>query len=131
MEFTWDQGAYESFLNGPVMNLLIDKAIRVEAQAKINATDRPGPKVRTGRLRGSITWTANQGNPPSVDIGSNVVYAIYVERGHINKKHFFKAPAGYDGPTVYAKDGTKLGWVSDRPTKAYPFLEPALSAARS
>jgi hypothetical protein len=41
--------------HGPVMQDLARRAIRVEGAAKRNATDRPGPRVRTGRLRGSIT----------------------------------------------------------------------------
>lgn len=109
MEFTWDPAAYQALLDGPVMDDLIARAIRVEAAAKQNATERPGPKVRTGRLRGSITWQANRGPVPSVDIGSNVVYAPFVEEGH-----------------NVVRGGVVVGRAP-----AYPYLRPGLEAART
>ena len=86
---------------GPVMKNVVRRAIRVESSAKQHASGRPGPNVRTGRLRGSITWRAGaDGRSPYVDVGTNVHYAPYVELGTS------RAPA-------------------------YPFLRPALEAARS
>lgn len=85
--------------DGPVFRDLTKRAIRVESSAKRHATGRPGPMVRTGRLRGSITWRAGVERSPYVDIGSAVMYAVYVEMGTS------RAPA-------------------------YPFLRPALEAAR-
>lgn len=91
----------QEILRGPGMQDAVRRAIRVEAQAKEYASGTGGgPNVRTGRLRGSITWepgTDSQG--PYVDVGSNVLYAPFVERG-----------------------------TSRMP--AYPFLFPALQAAR-
>lgn len=85
--------------NGEVARDLVRRAIRVEAAAKQNATDRPGPRVRTGRLRGSITWRLGQDSEGLfADIGSAVLYAPYLEYG-----------------------------TSRMP--AYPFLRPALAAA--
>lgn len=79
---------------GPVARDLIRRAIRVEGQAKQNATGRPGPMVRTGRLRGSITWRlGHDSRGLYADIGTAVVYAPFVE-------------------------------------PKYPFLKPALEAAR-
>lgn len=84
---------------GPVARDLAERAIKVESAAKVNATGRPGPKVRTGRLRGSITWRFGEDvEGLYVDIGTNVEYAIYLEMG-----------------------------TSRMP--AYPFLLPALEAA--
>jgi phage gpG-like protein len=89
-------------LAGPVMQDLAKRAIRVESSAKEYATGMGGgPNVRTGRLRGSITWRAGaDGRSPYVDVGSAVVYAPFVELGTS------RAPA-------------------------YPFLRPALEAART
>jgi phage gpG-like protein len=84
----------------PIAADLSRRAIRVESAAKQNATGRPGPNVRTGRLRGSITWRLGADlRGPYADIGSNVLYAPYVELG-----------------------------TSRMP--AYPFLRPALEMAR-
>lgn len=100
--FHFNEGNLQRLLkgrSGPVGRDLVRRAIRVEGAAKRNATSRPGPKVRTGRLRGSITWRLGEdAQGLYVDIGSAVVYAPYVELG-----------------------------TSRMP--AYPFLRPALSAA--
>lgn len=85
--------------NGPVARDLSRRAIRVESRAKLNASGRPGPRVRTGRLRSSIAWAlAEDGRGLYAVIGTNVVYAKWLELG------------------------------SDR-APAYPFLRPALRAA--
>lgn len=89
---------------GPVARDLARRAIRVESQAKVNASGRPGPRVRTGRLRSSIHWELVRGENGVggtlfARIGSNVSYARYVELGTS------RAPA-------------------------YPYLRPALAAAR-
>jgi HK97 gp10 family phage protein len=100
-EFRWHEAGLEEMLRGPVMADLVKRAIRVETSAKQHATGRPGPNVRTGRLRGSITWRPGHDNEgPYVDVGSAVLYAPYVEFG-----------------------------TSRMP--AYPFLRPALEAART
>lgn len=86
--------------NGPIARDLARRAIRVEAQAKLNASGRPGPKVRSGRLRSSISWAPGQdARGLYAVIGTNVYYAKWVELG------------------------------SDR-APAYPFLRPALIAGR-
>ncbi len=40
--------------SGPVARDLQRRGLRIESQAKINASGRPGPNVDTGRLRSSI-----------------------------------------------------------------------------
>lgn len=101
--FRIEEAALQQLLrgpNGPVMRDLARRAVRVEGSAKQHATGRPGPKVRTGRLRGSITWRLGEDVlGPYADIGTNVFYAPFVELGTS------RAPA-------------------------YPFLRPALMAAR-
>ena len=124
--FRLESAHMRALLDGPVMKNLTRRALRVEAAAKRNATGRPGPMVRTGRLRASITWRPGaDSTSPYVDIGSSVHYAPYVEMGHNNTPHVFPilTPGG--------KFTGQFGYVSSKPTKPYPFLRPALSAARS
>ncbi len=99
--FKFNEHGLRELLEGPVEADLVRRAIRVEASAKNYASgEGGGPHVRTGRLRGSITWRLGRDAvSPFVDVGSNVNYAVYVELGTS------RAPA-------------------------YPFLVPALSAAR-
>jgi len=105
--------ALAALLNGPhggVARDLARRAIRVQNQAKINATggqvagannpEGRGPRVDTGRLRSSIAWELREeGGSLSARIGTNVEYGYYLETGLRN------------GAT-------------------YPFLKPALAAAR-
>lgn len=86
--FRWNEAGYRELLQGPIYRDLIRRAIRVEAAAKQIATASPpsvpggGPAVRTGRLRGSITWRPGQDAlSPYVDVGSAVFYAPFVELG--------------------------------------------------
>lgn len=107
--FVYDPSALERVLssrNGSVARMLVRKCIRVESQAKLNASGRPGPNVRTGRLRSSITWAIVTEGATGVGqtriygrVGSAVYYAGYVERGTSR-------------------------------SRAYPYLLPALSAAK-
>jgi len=113
-KFEWNPSAYQALIDGPILNNLTQRAIRVEQAAKQNATERPGPNVRTGRLRGSITWRQGRSDagaryPVYVDIGSNLVYSIFVERGH-----------------NVVRNGRIVGYAPPR-----PYLLPALSAART
>ena len=91
--FVYHQAEIERIINGPVMRDLARRAIRVESAAKRNASEAhrngpntgsipgKGPAVRTGRLRGSITWRLGRDVTPYADIGSAVLYAPYVELG--------------------------------------------------
>lgn len=91
------------FLTGPNSAIAMDlakKAILVEATAKQYASGRPGPNVITGRLRGSITWRL-----------------------------------GVDALSMYADIGTNVYYaifveMGTSRAPAYPFLRPALEAAR-
>ena len=98
--FKANEAGFRKLISGPITADLARRAIRVESAAKQNASGRPGPNVRTGRLRGSITWRVGEDTAgPYADVGSNVHYAVFVELG-----------------------------TSVAP--AYPFLRPALEAAR-
>lgn len=92
--FRFEEHNLRSIIATTVGADLARKANNVEAQAKQNASGRPGPNVITGRLRGSITWRLGVDELGLyADVGTAVEYAPYVER-------------------------------------LYPFLEPALPAAR-
>lgn len=107
--------ALERFLggeDGAVFQFLVQGAMRVESQAKLNATGIPvdgasnpegrGPRVQTGRLRSSITIKPGRNEEgPFVDVGTPVFYGQFLERG----------------------------WVTSRGNWfRYPFLQPALVA---
>ena len=82
--FQFEQAAMQALFRGShVAQDLSRRAIRVESQAKVYATGyNGGPNVRTGRLRGSITWRlGSDAESQYADVGSNVEYAVYVEMG--------------------------------------------------
>lgn len=120
-ELVWDAAALTAVLNSPsgfVARDLARRAVAVESAAKIFASGHGGgPHVQTGRLRSSITWALGEDALGIyADIGTNVEYGSFVEFGHPNTAH------------VYLRRGGGFGYVSDRPTKAYPFIRPALRA---
>jgi len=95
---------------GPVAKILGRMAVKVESQAKLNATgaqvvgalnrEGRGPRVRTNNLRSSITWVfGRDAIGLYAAVGTPVYYGRYLEQG-------FSA-----GGAIYK----------------YPFLKPALS----
>lgn len=99
-EFTrlgWNQANLSRLLTspqGPVFADLARRAVLVESRAKQNASQphragpntgsEPGhgPAVRTGRLRGSITFELGRDTlGPWARVGTNVFYAPFVEGG--------------------------------------------------
>jgi len=87
--FAWDEHAIVQLLQGPdgeVARELARIGVALESQMKLNVTDHgpsgQGPKVRTGRLRSSITWELDRdGAGLYVDAGTNVDYGRYLEEG--------------------------------------------------
>lgn len=103
-DFVWDRKALETVFaspNGPTAKMLKRKGIAVQRAAKKNASGRPGPNVQTGRLRSSIT-----------------------------------EELGQDGDELVERIGTDVSYaifveVGTSHAPAYPFLRPALDAARN
>ena len=104
----FDDVALRAFLtgpNGPIYADLQRRAINVETAAKLNATGRSvagannpegrGPRVRTGRLRSSITHVIGQDERGLFAlIGTNVHYAVPLELGLKNGRTYpFLVPA--------------------------------------
>lgn len=76
-------------------------ALKVEAQAKTNASGRPGPNVRTGNLRNSIAAQRVQrgfGDTYTTNVSASMEYARAVEMGHPRWKPGVKYP--YLGPAA-------------------------------
>lgn len=102
--FIWNDRVLQEIFagpNGPVARDLAQRCIKVESQAKQNASGRPGPNVVTGRLRSSIGWRIVVTAGTLIgQVGTNVEYAYWLE------------VAGVGAARV-----------------RYPFLRPALIAA--
>lgn len=95
--------ALNQLLNGPqggVARDLARRAVQVTNQAKRNASGRPGPRVDTGRLRSSIAWELR------------TVNGQLIARVGTNVEYALPLETGL-------RNGAR-----------YPFLGPALSAAR-
>ena len=111
---------------GPVYRDLLARAIRVESRAKLLASGRPGPRVQTGRLRGSIThrlFSSPQG--AFAEVGTNVEYAAFVEFG--TPPHVITAR---NARALYWKGAAHpVRSVRHPGNRPYPFLRPALLAA--
>jgi phage gpG-like protein len=91
--------------------LLLRVGYKVETHAKMNASGRPGPNVRTGRLRASITTELSPDRDECV-VGTNVYYAPFVELGHRQQVGRFVPAIGKRLKNPFAP--------------AYPFMMPAL-----
>lgn len=105
--FRLEQSTLRTMLRDPILADLARRGVRVEGAAKRIASNASpsapgtGPGVRTGRLRGSITWRPGYDEiSPYVDVGTAVLYGPYLEFGT-----------------------SKMA--------ARPYLRPALEAARS
>lgn len=118
--------------NGDVAKDLAQRAIRVQSKAR-QLVSGSMVKVRTGRLRSSITWEIRSTSRGLVAVvGSNVEYAQYVHDGTgiygprgamirpVNKKMLsWKDPDS--GQRIFAK--------AVRGSRPRPFLREALDAA--
>ncbi len=87
--FAWDDQALAALLHGPggeTARYLATVGVKLESQMKVNVTaggpSGQGPRVRTGRLRSSITWQVGEdGAGLYVDAGTNVDYGRFLEEG--------------------------------------------------
>ena len=101
-DFRFDPVALAELLagpSGPVARDLLRRGVRIESQAKINATGREygdgsrGPRVRTGRLRTSIAHELGRDSQGLfVDVGTNVFYGRILEL-ETNPRYPFLGPA--------------------------------------
>lgn len=112
--------------------------LAIERQAKMNASGRPGPNVRTGRMRASITVQLKEGKPVTeAVVGTNVSYAPPVEFGHAQEVGRFVPVYGLRrirvGPGKGRYEVSRgLGFRLVRPAApAYPFMMPALQTVQS
>lgn len=129
MRINFDDAAMERLLNSPegeVARDLLRRGNRVESAAVGLCP------VESGRLRGSIlTELDRDGRGLVVRVGTNVEYALWVERG-----------TGLHGPLkrrIYPKTAKALAFTiggrrvivsSIAGARAQPFLRPALAAAQ-
>lgn len=124
-----NQKALSVLLTSPQGDVAADltrRAIRVQSRSR-QLLSGPYAKVRTGRLRSSITYEILQGSRGLVArIGTNVTYAIYLHEGtraHGPKTARFLTWRDPDsGRRIFTK------WV--RGIRPRPFLSDALDAAR-
>jgi hypothetical protein len=103
--------ATEDAMEQAVQYAITLSGLALERQAKQNASGRPGPNVRTGNLRRSITTKNGQrgfDGSYSVEVAGTMVYARAVEFGHPKWKPGVKYP--YLGPA--ARDLSKNGTLS-------------------
>ncbi len=93
--------AQETKVDGAVQYAIQMAGLAVERQAKQNASGRPGPNVRTGNLRRSITTSMPikgfEGRY-TITVSATMVYARAVELGHPKWKPGVKYP--YLGPAA-------------------------------
>lgn len=84
-DLIWNEVELARLLRSPLGPTALDlsrRAIRVQNQAKLNATGRPGPRVDTGRLRSSISWRLGEdAQGLYADIGTGVPYGRILELG--------------------------------------------------
>lgn len=119
---------------GPVARDLLRRALNVETQAKLNATGaNGGPRVQSGRLRGSIRHQLDSDSRGLVArIGSNVEYARYVEEGTEPHRIMAGALTGTSRKKALHWKGARhpVLAVNHPGTRGRPYLSPALAAAR-
>lgn len=93
--------AQETLLNNATAYAIQMAGLAVERQAKQNASGRPGPNVRTGNLRRSITTSMpikGFEGKYTITVSATMVYARAVELGHPKWKPGVKYP--YLGPAA-------------------------------
>lgn len=135
-KIVWNEAELDRLLNseqGDVARDLLRRGLNVESEAKRNASGSPGPNVRSGRLRASITTQLDRdGQGLVVRIGSNVSYARHVEEGTPPRRITTRRSRGLSqgGPRALHWPGAPhpVLAVNHPGTRARPYLRPALIA---
>lgn len=102
-----------------VNRAILTTGINVQAQAKRNASDRPGPRVDTGRLRSSIrirrrgirSDAAKIGGFLQVEVFTEVFYAPYLEFGWKDKYGNQHGPYPFLFPAWEAERGALMAML--------------------
>lgn len=130
-QFTWNEEefSYEfRSADGMVAQDLQKRALLVHALAREYTTGLGGgPQIRTGDLHNTLFWElGSDGMGAYAVVGSPMNYAGYVELGHAIRGRHTTARYYKKGRLKYVRRrGRAIGRVPP-----YPFLRPALKAAR-
>lgn len=118
------RNALESGMKGAVQ--------MVVAQAKRNASGRPGPNVDTGRLRSSITGEVRRSGAELVGVvGTNVQYAPVLEfgfSGSVTVKAHSRNITQVFGHSIAPLSVSVSSHSRKMNRKALPFLTPAVQS---
>lgn len=123
--------------NGAIRSGLRQAANMVKAQAKANFSGAGGPNELTGALKASIRVTPRRGTPDRIVFNvvagtltasqtkkfgaDSAYYALWVERGHINRKMGQALRGGKESMKAARAASTSN-------TPAHPFMRPAIEA---
>jgi hypothetical protein len=120
-EFTGSLTALTARMHAATNTGLLEAGHAVEAQAKTNASGRPGPNVVSGTLRRSIhvEGPANAGSlGRKVEVGPSVIYGRRVELGFSGTdsrgRSYDQPPYPYLGPALDALRPTVLPEILNR-----------------
>ena len=124
---------------GAIGKALMKIGITIANQATQNADGRPGPIVRTGRLRASMNYRKRPevvelgAGGLSVVVGSNVEYAPRIEMGYRGpeevKAHTRTIRQAFGRP-IAPRDVQVSAFTRQANAPAYPFLRPAVDYAQ-
>lgn len=124
---------------GAIGKALMKIGITIANQATQNADGRPGPIVRTGRLRASMNYRKRPevvelgAGGLSVVVGSNVEYAPRIEMGFSGteevKAHTRTITQAW-GRRIAPRDVQVSAFTRTANAPAYPFLRPAVEYAQ-
>ena len=122
-----------------ISRALMKIGINIANQATQNADGRPGPIVRSGRLRSSLNYRDRPqvvemgAGGLSVIVGTNVEYAPRIEMGYRGpegvKAHTRTIRQAF-GRSISPRDVQVSAFTRQANAPAYPFLRPAVEYAQ-